>query len=139
MQFDPNNRIVQLCAKGMEMEGLPEEASRLFQQAWDEATTSKEKFIAAHYLARHQKSVSDKLEWDKIALELALELDDESVKGAYPSLYLNIAKCFEDLGDLDSARENYKLGLSFTDQLQDDGYGNLIKNGLENGLQRVGR
>ena len=137
MQLDPENRIVKLCALGMEMEGRPEEAKRIFQQAWDEATNPQEKFIAAHYVARHQESVSDKLKWDKIALELALEIDDDSSKGALPSLYLNIAKCYEDLGETDLARDHYRLGLSLLDELQDDGYGNMIRNGLENGLKRI--
>jgi rifampin ADP-ribosylating transferase len=45
----------------MEVKGNPEEASKLFLQAWNEATTDFEKFTAAHYVARHQKSVADKL------------------------------------------------------------------------------
>lgn len=40
MYFDPNNNIVQLCAKGMELEGVGNsfEASELFLQAWNEIT-----------------------------------------------------------------------------------------------------
>ena len=36
MQFDPNNRIVQLCVEGMEMEntGKRDEAEAFFLQAW---------------------------------------------------------------------------------------------------------
>jgi rifampin ADP-ribosylating transferase len=40
-----------------------EEASKLFLQAWNEATNDFEKFIAAHYVARHQQNVPDKLKW----------------------------------------------------------------------------
>jgi hypothetical protein len=56
MQFDPNNNIVKLCTQGMSLEGegKKEEALKLFQQAWDEATHDFEKFTAAHYVARHQ-------------------------------------------------------------------------------------
>ena len=65
MQFDPNNKIVKLCAEGMEMEGKgkQEEAGKYFLQAWSEATNHFEKFTAAHYVARCQKSVADKLKW----------------------------------------------------------------------------
>ena len=35
MPIDPNNPVVLLCAAGMERDGEPEEARRLFQQAWD--------------------------------------------------------------------------------------------------------
>jgi rifampin ADP-ribosylating transferase len=139
MQFDPNNNIVKLCAKGMglEGEGKREEASGVFQQAWSEAANDFEKFTSAHYVARHQKSVSDKLKWDEISLNLALKINDESVKGAYPSLYLNIGKCYEDLNDFDNARKNYESALSFTHFLNNDGYGQMIKGGVLNGMERV--
>jgi tetratricopeptide (TPR) repeat protein len=139
MQVDLNNKIVKLCAQGMDMEGNgnPEEASKYFLQAWNEATNDFEKFTAAHYVARHQKSVADKLNWDETALQLALKINDDTIKGSYPSLYLNIAKCYEDLNDFDNARKNYQLALSFTNLLSDSGYGNMIKGGIMNGIERV--
>ena len=139
MQFDPNNNVVKLCAQGMDMEGKgkPEDASRLFLQAWKEATNEFEKFTAAHYVARHQKSIEDKLKWDETALQLALKINNDTVKGTFPSLYLNIAKCYEDLNDFDNARKNYQLALSFTSLLPDSGYGNMIKGGIMNGIARV--
>jgi rifampin ADP-ribosylating transferase len=139
MYFDQTNNIVKLCAKGMEMEGKGKnkEARKLFFQAWNESTNDFEKFIAAHYVARHQDSIADKLKWDEIALNLALEINDDHVTKAFPSLYLNIAKGFEDLKDFENARKNYKLALSFTNQLTDNEYGNMIKNGIINGAERV--
>lgn len=139
MEFNPNNTIVKLCAQGMEMEskGLTEEANMLFLQAWDKATNNFEKFTAAHYVARHQKDVNDKLKWDEIALHFALMITDETVKESYPSLYLNIAKCYEDLDNLDIARKNYQLALSYISNLPDNGYGSMIKNGIKEGIKRV--
>lgn len=139
MQFDPDNNVVKLCAKGMEMEGQgkPKEAIKLFLRAWNEATNDVEKFTAAHYVARHQESVADKLKWDKIALSFALKTKDNNVKETFPSLYLNIAKCYEDLKDLDNAKENYQSALSFSSLLPDDGYGKMIKSGIMNGIERV--
>jgi tetratricopeptide (TPR) repeat protein len=139
MEFDPNNNIVQLCAKGMEMEmtGKPEEAKAFFFQAWEEATNDFEKFTAAHYVARHQKSVQDKLKWDEAALEFALKINDSSLKTSYPSLYLNIAKCYEELKDTGNARRNYQAALSYVDSLPDDGYGKMIRSGIKNGIERV--
>lgn len=106
MEFNPGNNIVKLCIQGMNMEenGRPEEASRLFLQAWNEATNDFEKFIAAHYVARHQKSVSDQLKWLETDLHYALKINDDAVQGAFPALYSNIAKCYEELGDHDSAK-----------------------------------
>jgi len=139
MQFDPNNNVVKLCAQGMDMEGkgMPEEASRLFLQAWNEATNDFEKFTAAHYVARHQKNNTDKLKWDEIALQLALKINNDSVREIFPSLYLNIAKCYEDLNDLENAKRNYESALSFSNLLPDNGYGNMIKGGIVNGIERV--
>lgn len=139
MQFDPDNNIVKLCAKGMSMEGegKKEEAFRLFQLAWDQASNALEKFTAAHYVARHQVSVEDKLKWDEKALNSALKIDDDRIKGSYPSLYLNIAKCYEDLGLFNKAKENYELARSFVDYLTDDGYAKMIKSGIANGIERV--
>lgn len=139
MQFDPNNKIVKLCAQGMDMEGKgnPEEASKHFIQAWNEATNDFEKFTAAHYVARHQISIEEKLKWDETALQLALKINDDTIKEAYPSLYLNIAKCYEDLNDFVNARKNYQLALSFTNQLSHKGYGNMIRVGIMDGIKRV--
>ena len=123
MEFSPNNNIVKLCLQGMDMEekGKPEEASRIFLQAWNESTNDFEKFIAAYFVARHQKNVSDKLKWFETALQLALKINDDSVKAAFPSLYSNIAKCYEDLNDLDNAKKNYELANSFTGKPSDNG------------------
>lgn len=139
MQFDPENNVIKLCAQGMEMEGKgeAEQANYLFTQAWNEATNDFEKFTAAHYIARHQKTVTDKLKWDQSALELAMKINDESVKATFPSLYLNMAKCYEDLNDFVNAEKNYQAALSFTNLLPDDGYGSMIKQGIMNGIKRV--
>jgi tetratricopeptide (TPR) repeat protein len=123
MEFNPNNNVVKLCLQGMGMEekGKPEEASKLFLQAWNEAIYDFEKFISAHYVARYQKSVSDKLKWLETALQFALKINDDSVKSAFPALYSNIAKCYEDLSDPDKAKKNYELATSFKDKPSDKG------------------
>src|ERR1700704_5004307 len=98
MEFNPSNNVIKLCVQGMDMEGKgePEEARRLFLQAWNESTNDFERFTAAHYVARHQSNVSDELQWLETALRFALRINDDSVNGAFPSLYSNIAKCYED-------------------------------------------
>ena len=123
MEFNPNNNIIKLCLQGIDMEekGKPEEASRVFLQAWNEATNDFEKFIAAHYVARHQKLVSDKLKWLETALQLGLKINNDTVKGAFPSLYKSIAKCYEDLNDLDNSKKNYELANSFMGKPSDKG------------------
>ncbi|MGC1197437.1 MAG: NAD(+)--rifampin ADP-ribosyltransferase [Geitlerinemataceae cyanobacterium] len=123
MEFNPSNNVVKLCLQGMGMEeqGKPEEASKLFLQAWNEATYDFEKFISAHYVARHKKNVPDKLKWLETALQFALKINDDSVQSAFPSLYSNIAKCYENLSDPDKANKNYELATSFKDKPSDKG------------------
>ena len=123
MEFNPNNTVIQLCMQGMGMEenGQPEEAVKLFLQAWNTATNNFEKFIAAHYIARHKKNASEKLEWYKTALQFALAANSHAANGAFASLYTNIAKCYEDLGDPENAQKNKELATSFATNPADKG------------------
>ncbi|MCL4640862.1 MAG: NAD(+)--rifampin ADP-ribosyltransferase [Pseudosphingobacterium sp.] len=123
MEFNPNNKVVKLCLQGMSMEdnNQPEEASKLFLQASYEATNDFERFLAAYYVARHQKNVADKLKWLGTALRSASEINDDAVKSAFPSLYESIAKCYEELHDFDNAKKNYELADSFRDRSSDKG------------------
>jgi rifampin ADP-ribosylating transferase len=105
----------------MEDQDKPDEAAKFFRQAWDEATNDLEKFLAAYYVARHQDNVRDKLKWLETALQFALNINDESVKAAFPSLYSNIAECYEELDDLGNAKRNRELANSFTDDPSDNG------------------
>lgn len=123
MEFDPRNPVIKLCVQGMMMEekNNPEEAGKLFLQAWGEATTDFEKFTAAHFVARHQKPVPDKLKWLEKGLQHALKINDVSATSALPSLYSNIAKCHEELKDTAAAKKNYELANSFAHKSSDSG------------------
>lgn len=105
----------------MEENNKPEKAGTLFLQAWNEATNDFEKFMAAHYVARHQKSVSDKLKWLQTALQLAIKINDDRVMAAFASLYTNIAICYEELNDFDNAKKHHELAHSFTAKPFDKG------------------
>jgi len=123
MEFNPANHIIQLCIQGMELEakGKPEEASSIFLQAWNESTHDFEKFTSAYYVARHQETVRDKLKWLETSLQFALKINDVTVRGAFPSLYLNIAKCYEDLNDPERAKNSYELANSYSSNPSDSG------------------
>lgn len=140
MFFDTNNPIVRKCADGMMLEGAGQEAEarQAFSDAWNMATTDTEKCIAAHYIARQQPTPAEKLIWDERALGYAQQVTDDNIKEGFPSLYLNIAKGYEDLNNLAAARENYRLAQSFLQYLPEDGYGKMIKGGISQGLERMG-
>lgn len=123
MEFNPSNPVVQLCIQGLGMEekGQPEEAGRLFMQAWNEAADDFGKFTAAYHVARLQKNVSDRLKWNETALQLALSINNDAVKGAFAGLYKKIAKCYEELGDPVRAKKNYELATSAVHKPSDKG------------------
>lgn len=123
MEFSPNNPVVRLCVQAMAMEeaGKPAEASKLFHQAWKEASNDFEKYLASYFVARHQKNVEDKLKWLQTSLEFALKINDPAVEAAFPLLYSNIAKCYEECGDKDKAQKNYEKANSFDGNPSDNG------------------
>lgn len=123
MEFNPNNNIIKLCIQGIAMEesSKPDEASRLFLQAWNEATNDFEKYLAAYYVARQQSNIPEKLKWLEIALRSAVNVDNAAVISAFPNLYSKIAECYENLGDGDNAKKNRDLADSFKGEPTDEG------------------
>jgi rifampin ADP-ribosylating transferase len=114
MDFNPNNIIVKLCLQGMDMEakGNHEEAGKMFLQAWNEATNDFEKYLAAYFMARQQTDISAKLKWFETAVRHAQRADNHSASSALPSIYSNIASCYESLNDVASAEKYSELGIS---------------------------
>lgn len=123
IRFDPRSTVIKLCMSGMNAEDNKdfEGAAVLFQKALDASADDYEKFIAAFYFARVQSSTEEKLKWMRISLQCAQNIDDDDVKSAYSTLYFNIAKCYDELGDLKSAKLNYELSESCKGSPSDKG------------------
>jgi tetratricopeptide (TPR) repeat protein len=139
MLYDPSNPVVQLCVIGIETEysGDLEKAHALYQEAWGMANTDLEFLTAAHYLARVQTDPAASLDWNLLAIEHAGKTDHPEIMAFYPSLYLNVGKSYEDLGDMQKAYDYYLLAQSHSNHLADDGYGNMIRKGVLAGLNRL--
>jgi hypothetical protein len=139
MQFDPENRIVKLCAAGMEaeMNADPQRAQSLFSSAWESASNDLEKFIAAHYAARHQPDAGESLRWNVLALHHAELAADANLSAYLPSLFLNVGKSFEDLDDAGRALEFYRKADTASAALGNDPYGDMIRFGIRNALKRM--
>lgn len=137
--MDPANPVTALCIQGMEAEGRgePTRARGLFQQAWDQHTTSTEAAVAAHYLARHQDTDNDALHWNQRALDAALASDPASVAIMMPSLHLNLGRSHEDTGQLGPARHHYEQAAAASDVLGEDGYSQMTRNGITAALERT--
>ena len=137
--MDPNNPVVKLCAQGIEieMQGRRDEARSLYLQAWELRQDDVDACIAAHYVARHQETPAETLRWNELALTHAISAPADSVRSFLPSLYLNLGKSYEDLGDTSRARELYEQGEQRIKDVPDGGYAEVVRQGLHNALQRV--
>jgi tetratricopeptide (TPR) repeat protein len=111
-----NNPVIKLCIEGTQAEfrGLSEKAHALYQQAWDAAQDDYDACIAAHYLARHQQNLNERLYWNQVALEKANAVTDNSVDEFYPSLFLNMGQSYELLGNTNEAKRYYDLAAKIT-------------------------
>lgn len=123
MKFSPSNEIVRLCIQGMGLEqgGRLEEARAIFLQAWNEATDDHERFLAAHHVSRREEDAAGRLRWLETALRLARQLDDDSVRPAFPLLHSEIAECHERLNDVGAASKSRELAASSETKPRDRG------------------
>lgn len=138
MPIDPNNPVVLLCAAGMERDGVPDEARRLFQQAWDARRDDYEAAIAAHYLARHQTTPADTFHWNALAVTHAERVTDGRVAEMFPSLYLNLASSQIALMRFDEARVTVARAREYLATLPADGYREFLSHGLDRLQARIG-
>lgn len=139
MGIDPENPIVKLCAAGIgaEMAGRRDEAAKLYQNAWDARTSDFEACIAAHYVARHQSTPYDALHWNSEALRFAEVANDATLQEFLPSLYLNLGKSHEDLGNFADAKKFYLLAENHVGVLPVGEYAETVRRGIQRGLDRV--
>ena len=109
--MDTNNPVIKLCMEGTraEFEHRLDDARLLYQQAWEARADDYDACIAAHYVARFQKTPEVTLHWNQIALNHANAVHNERVKDFYPSLYLNLGQSYEALGDQVNAQKYYQL------------------------------
>ncbi|MGI8903357.1 MAG: hypothetical protein ACR2IP_06815 [Solirubrobacteraceae bacterium] len=148
---DPDATMIQI-AEGMRLgqRGEREAARAVLTGVWSEIGGERgdpfHRCALAHAMADVQDDVHDELTWDLRALEAADLITDERaaqagvrgpVSGFYPSLHLNLGEGYRKLGDLDRAREHLVHGQEAVGALADDGYGQLIRNGLQRLRQRL--
>jgi len=112
--MDLNHPVVKLCLAGSqaEFEGRQEDACALYWQAWQAAQDDYGACIAAHYVARCQKTPAETLRWNREALKRADAAQDASVLEFYPSLYLNLGRSYELMGHPNEASQYYDLAAS---------------------------
>jgi len=123
--------------------GDREVARRRLEELWEDPAVQADplhRCTLAHHAADLQPAVADELAWDRRALEAADEVTDEraraehpdlDVAALYPSLHLNLGDASHRLGDLVGARHHLECARTSLDRLPDDGYGRMIRAGVE--------
>lgn len=109
--MDLNNPVIKLCIEGArcEFEGRKNAACKLYSQAWEAARDDYEACIAAHYMARCTDSPEENFYWNRLALDRASAVEDNHARDFYPSLYLNLGRSYELLGDAAGAKKYYAM------------------------------
>ena len=109
--MDQNNSVIKLCIAGTqaEFDGNMEAACELYRQAWEASTNDYEACIAAHYVARCQETPEETFRWNREALARAKAIDDDNIKDFYPSLYLNMGRSYEQIGNPAKAEKYYNM------------------------------
>lgn len=139
------NPTMTRIARGIELgqQGDRAGARELFTTIWDEigpGGVPLYRCTVAHSMADVQDDVHDELDWDLRALDAADSITDDqlarvgmsgSAQGFYPSLHLNLAEAYRKLGEFNHARDHLERGYGAADALGDDGYGRMIKGGLD--------
>ncbi|MEU8030767.1 hypothetical protein [Streptomyces sp. NPDC049099] len=111
--------------------GDREEARSRFLDLWaeiGEAGDPLHRCTLAHYLADTQDDPEDELAWDLRALSAAEERGAPlSVRGFLPSLHLNLAADYVELGRDDAARSHLRRAREAAGALGEDGYGDGVR------------
>jgi len=130
--------------------GRATEARELFAQIWAELGPDGDplhRVTVAHHMADLQEDPHEELAWDLRALDAVDGVTDQRAADAgatgpvaafYPSLHLNLGEDYRKIGDAEAARRHLELGQAAAGALPDDGYGQMIRGGLEGLAQRLG-
>jgi hypothetical protein len=125
-------------------------ARALFAEVWGELGADGDplhRCALAHSMADVQDDPHEELAWDERALEAAEATTDERaaeagmafpVRAFYPSLHLNLGDVHHRLGHRDEALRHLGLGRAAVGALGDDGYGAMIRDGLDRLAGRIG-
>lgn len=148
-----NDVIVRAIAEALAVlqAGDREEARGRFQAIWSAITPDLDPIhecTLAHFMADTQDDPATELKWDLRALAAAERARQDgaqagdsalsAVASFFPSLHLNVADAYLRLGDKVRARSHLQAGLGCVGELPTDGYGALIRGGLDRLAAKLG-
>lgn len=134
-------------AIGLALDGDQQRGRDALLACW-KATTKHDhaqRCVLAHYLADQQSSLDEEVTWDESALsEHAYVVDEDlasvgikSAAALAPSLHLNLGDGYLRQGRVGEAKAQQAAGMQAGNTLPIDGYGALIRSGLERLQRRV--
>lgn len=136
-----------LDAVGTATAGRSDYAREALQACWDRTQSSDhaERCVIAHYLADQQTNIEAETEWDARALDEHAQVEEsaftalgiDSAAGFAPSLHLNLGDDYFRAGRPELAREQLAKVLSAEHLLPNDGYGAMIRRGIDGLQQRL--
>jgi hypothetical protein len=130
-----------IAAIGTALNGDREAGRAQMLACWDtlEDAEHPQRCVLAHYLADLETELDDEVARDEQALAAYQHVGESdlapvgipSVRGLAPSLHLNLGDGYLRQGRLDRARTHLDAGLAAATHLGDDGYGVMIRQGLD--------
>ncbi|MEO5725308.1 MAG: hypothetical protein ABIQ39_09560 [Ilumatobacteraceae bacterium] len=130
------------------LSGDREGGSREMARCWEGLGDDQhaQQCVLAHYLADVQDDLDSEVIWDEralVAFGLVGENDLDSIgivsaAGLAPSLHLNLGDCYLRQGRVEEARGQLQAGMAAAAVLGGDGYGTMIRSGLDGLGARLG-
>ncbi len=104
--------VAELCEQGLAAEGVGrlEHARDLYTRAWDTADDAFSRCLAANYRTRLVETPDERLTWARTSVEygaLCAESDDARIYPLLPTLHITVAAALYEVGQHDSARDQY--------------------------------
>ncbi len=101
--------------------------------------------VLAHYLADLQPDLDDEVRWDERALAAYAEVQPHDLEplgiydaaGFAPSLHLNLGDGYRRQGRMREAQDQLAAGLAASWALSDEGYGAMVRSGLQRLADRL--
>ena len=127
--------------------GQRERGRRQLEACWSGTVPDDhaQRCVLAHYLADTQDDLDDEIGWDETALHEFAHVGEHelstigiaSAAGLAPSLHLNLGDGYARRGDVAPARAQLALARSTLAVLPDDGYGQMIRRGVDGLAERL--
>jgi hypothetical protein len=136
-----------LAAIGRSQTGDRNEGREALDACWAQTEPGDHAYrcVLAHYLADVQDSLDDEVAWDRTALDEYPGLDRDALAavgipdaaGLAPSLHLNLGDGYRRQGRFAEAADQLQMGRAAVGLLPDDGYGRMIREGLDRLEERL--